>query len=133
MTQVRILETCNFSYPLSIHSTSSRAIVSTTCCQVHPSIRLEETKSLARTSVYATSFRYRFIPSVHTRSYTIFWNRNIEFLRTFNFICGESKSMFYDIQKFMKKQRYVNTNAFRCNLTSRLTLVYCFEIANDLN
>lgn len=24
MTQVRILETCNFSYPLSIHSTSSR-------------------------------------------------------------------------------------------------------------
>lgn len=69
MTEVRILETCNFSYPLSIHFISSRAIVCPTCCQVHPSIRLEETKSSTRTSVYATSFRYRFTSSLCTRMY----------------------------------------------------------------
>lgn len=69
MTEVRILETCNFSYPLSIHFISSRTIVCPTCCQVHPSIRLEETKSNTRTSVYATSFRYRFTSSLCTRMY----------------------------------------------------------------
>ena len=39
MTQARILGTCNFSYPLSIHCTSSRTIVCPACCQVHPSIQ----------------------------------------------------------------------------------------------